>query len=96
MGISTELIRDIQSQKVKIIFGWALDQKITKDAGTVEFAVRFYSIEKDDTGADIIQYSLSTLPAKIHISKGMNMDILSNDIDIFTKEEQQFIFDRIK
>lgn len=95
MGISTEFIRDIQSQKDKIIFGWALDQKITKDAGTIEFAVRFYSIAKDDTGADIIEYSLSTLPAKIHVSKGMNMDILSNDIDVFTKEEQQFIFDRI-
>lgn len=95
MGISTEFIRDIQSQKDKIIFGWALDQKITKDAGTIEFAVRFYTIAKDETGADTIEYSLSTLPAKIHISKGMNMDILSNDIDIFTKEEQQFIFDRI-
>lgn len=91
-GISEEFVRDI-SKKDKIIFGWALHEEITQKAGQVEFAVRFYS--KDEDGN--VEYSLRTLPQRITISKGLEMDSMGDTtgIGVMSKENQKFILDRI-
>lgn len=89
-GVSQELIRDI-SKPGKIIFGWALHNEITQDPGTVEFAIRFWS--KNKTGE--IEYVLRTLPQRITINNGLNLDSLEDDKNIFDESKQKFIFDRI-
>ena len=65
----------------KIIFGWPLSKLATQDSGTIEFAVRFYSFA--DVESQILNFSFSTLPARLSINKTMNF-VLDNTI---TKEE---------
>ena len=40
-GISRDFLRDTQSEKDKLIFGWAIGEELTKQVGTIRFAVRF-------------------------------------------------------
>ena len=96
-GVSEELIRDIESQPGKIIFGWALHDVITEMPGTVEFAVRFWTTEKNNAGEDIVEYTLRTLPQKITISKGLDIANLNENErpEALSKEAQEFIFNRI-
>lgn len=47
--------------KGKIIFNWVLNDEITKVAGTIKFAVRFYKIGTDPNGNPALTYSFSTL-----------------------------------
>jgi len=46
-GISSALAKDTDSIPNKIIFGWGLREEITSEAGSIEFAVRFYTIDPD-------------------------------------------------
>lgn len=54
-GISRDFLRDTQSEKDKIIFGWIIGDELTQAVGTIRFAVRFVewnsSVVKDpETG----------------------------------------------
>ena len=40
-GISRDFLRDTQSEKDKIIFGWIIGDELTQAVGTIRFAVRF-------------------------------------------------------
>ena len=81
VGVSTEHIRDIESKPGKLIFGWALSNKITKNAGALKFSVRFYD-EIEAADKKILGYSLSTLTASVNILPSIGIDIAS------IKEEQ--------
>lgn len=82
VGVSTEHIRDIESKPGKLIFGWALSNKITKNAGALKFSVRFYDEMEDVNNKKILGYSLSTLTASVNILPSIGIDITS------IKEEQ--------
>ena len=40
-GVSRDFLRDTQSEKDKIIFGWVIGDELTKNVGNIRFAVRF-------------------------------------------------------
>lgn len=65
--------KDITSMPNMIIFGWPISKILTeKTSGILEFSVRFYTLNGSS-----IDYSLSTLPAKLNIKYTLD----------FTKEE---------
>ena len=90
-GASKEWVRDIESEPGKIIFGWPLSNKITETAGTIKFAVRFYKIAQDETGADYISYSFSTLTATASIKPALDFSILG---DIGAIDDSKIIANR--
>lgn len=94
-GASEEVFRDIESKPNYIIFGWALEKEITKNAGPVNFAIRFYTIKEKADNSKELEYSLSTRPQTITINKGMNFDIIS-DTDVVKSDPEDKIKNRIK
>lgn len=76
-GVSTEWVRDIESDPDYLIFGWALDSGtdtepgVTSNSGNVKFSVRF--IIRDEEGSDL-EYSLNTLEASAIINKTLILD----------------------
>ena len=78
-SVSPEYIRDIESKPGKLIFGWALSDQITKQAGQLKFSVRFFKWENEEEaesgGNKNLVYSFSTLTASVQINPSINMDI---------------------
>lgn len=57
-----------------VIFGWELENKITKNPGNVKFAIRFIKDGTDEsTGKKIQTYSFSTLTTTIGINKALSL-----------------------
>lgn len=71
-GVSAPWVIDIESEPNFIIFGWPLSSAITEAAGTVQFAVRFYSIDEE---SEKINYSLATLNQTAQIKPSLDFDI---------------------
>ena len=75
---SSAYIRDIESEPGKLIFGWALSDAITANAGTLKFSVRFFQWADPknvaDGGDKILAYSFSTLTAQVLIQPSINFD----------------------
>ena len=76
-GISHIGLIDLNTVSGKIRFGWPLTEALTKAAGNITFAVRFY-VEKtitDEDGQSQSQfvYLFNTLPATIPIREGLNV-----------------------
>lgn len=76
-GISHIGLIDLNTVSGKIRFGWPLTEALTKTAGNISFAVRFY-VEKTVTDADgqsqtQFVYLFNTLPATIPIREGLNI-----------------------
>lgn len=76
-GISHIGLIDLNTVSGKIRFGWPLTEALTKNAGNISFAVRFY-VEKTITDADDesqtqFVYLFNTLPANIPIREGLNI-----------------------
>lgn len=63
---------DTESESGKIIFRWDVDNYLTRYAGIVSFAVRFYTISDDNR----FTYSWNTLPATLPV-----LDTLDNTND---------------
>lgn len=78
-GLSSEFVRDITTlaDEHKILFGWPITSEITKEAGQIKFAVRFYQM---GVGADgvtpVFKYSMSTLPATANIAASLDTELL--------------------
>lgn len=69
-GISVAYLKDISLFKTegKMLFGWALNSNITKNAGAIKFSVRFYKIN----GQKELDFSFSTLTATANIQPGLD------------------------
>lgn len=82
---SLEWVRDIETEPDYLIFGWALDSRITATSGTLKFSVRFVSLDDPQDGElpDNIKYtySLNTLQASVNIQPTL---VLDTDIDYNT------------
>lgn len=69
-GISIAYLKDISLFKTegKMLFGWALNSNITKNAGAIKFSVRFYKLN----GQKELDFSFSTLTATATIQPGLD------------------------
>lgn len=92
-GISRDFLRDAQSEKDKLIFGWAIGEELTKQVGTIRFAVRFVewfdvaeggvnerneSVDKAQSGTQML-YSFSSLPATVSVVESLNYSLFEDD-----------------
>lgn len=60
----------------KLIFPWCIDGRASQNAGPIEYAIRFYKIDRDGTK---FTYNLNTLPATSKIMYGL--DVKDNDLN---------------
>lgn len=74
-GISQEWVRDIESEDDYLIFGWTLGGKITAQAGTLQFSVRFLNGTRKGEVFETVSYSLSTLTTTVLINAGLDFDV---------------------
>ncbi len=82
-------LKDTETEKGKLRFGWPLDNVITAHPGNVQFAVRFFMKddveEYDNTGAltkvNKIVYSLNTLPATLSVKNALQPE-LNDDVAV--------------
>ena len=77
MDITTE------KEKKKIIMPWVIQNAATKYAGTVKFAIKFFSLN----ASGHLIYELNTLVAEAIVEQGQNWDL-----DNISQEE--FVFDK--
>lgn len=70
-GISHVALKDLETYKGKIRFGWPLTDVITKFPGKVQFAVRFYMT---DEKTKAVKYILNTMVAEIIIKDGLDIE----------------------
>lgn len=85
-GVSRDFLRDTQSEKDKIIFGWAIGDELTSQVGTIRFSVRFvewnHGADTDPDAANKgteLAYSFSSLPAQVAIVDSLNLSLFEND-----------------
>ena len=88
-GVSRDFLKDTQSEKDKIIFGWLIGDELTKQEGAIRFAVRFVewnhgtnetSVDKANSGTEIA-YSFSSLPAQIQIVDSLHYSLYEDGKD---------------
>ena len=81
VGISPNYGKDIETIPGKIIFGWPIYSELTAAAGTIKFAVRFFSLgETNDEGVRALNYSLATLPAEVSIGATLDYDLINKSV----------------
>lgn len=81
-GVTKHYGKDIKSIPGKILFGWPIASDLTKEAGTVKFAARFYltgtTTVTPDNGTpqtvNALVYSFSTLPAEVKIQATLDYE----------------------
>lgn len=72
-SISDIYLRDIESKPGKLIFGWAISDAITANAGNLKFSVKFLQWDENDKKS--IAYSLNTLTATVAIHQSIGIDL---------------------
>ena len=91
-GVSRDFLRDTQSEKDKIIFGWIIGDEMTRNPGTIRFAVRFVEWNHDAkenpdeavSGTELA-YSFSSLPAQIGIADTLQYSLFTDATDVTEK-----------
>ena len=78
-SVSIPSIRDIESKPGKLIFDWIISDLITKNAGTIKFAVRFFEWEDanneiNTTGERVFGKSFNTLVAQAVIKPSIGFN----------------------
>lgn len=91
-GVSTPWVVDIESQPNKMIIGWALSSDITKYAGNLRFALRFF--QWDDKNLSTIKYSWSTLTQTAIIKSSLDF-IFGNGKYMIEDEINEAVTNRI-
>lgn len=64
--------------KPKILFPWTITNDVTKEAGIVKYAIRFFKCDSDN---NIITYNLNTKVAQSRILEGMNIKVEDEEFD---------------
>lgn len=84
-GVSRDFLKDTQSEKDKIIFGWIIGDELTEAVGNIRFAVRFveWTSKEDSSVAPAegrgLEYSFSSLPAQMSIVDSLNYSLFEDD-----------------
>lgn len=91
-GLIVPCNKTIDFIKDKVVFGWIIDETITKQAGNVKFSVRFYERGKDEYDNPILKFGFGTLTSTIKINQALNIDIEDADAitSILTDKTQQY------
>lgn len=63
-----------------LIFGWPIDQIVTKKSGSLQFAIEIYKKDQNDK----ISYRFNTLPANVTIKDGL---VIDEDAEIVSLDE---------
>ena len=63
---------DDENYPGKLIFGWAISDAITKDSGTLKFAVRF--VQWNDEGKIVYSFNTLTAQATVHPNLGLDLE----------------------
>ena len=92
-GLSKEWVRDVESEPGYIIFGWPICSDITKQAGDVKFAVRFYKILTGASGEKFLAYSFGTLTQTVAVKPSLDFDILLDpeELNEIVHDHEEFI-----
>lgn len=93
-GFDLAVFKDTVSIQNKIIFGWVLNDQITRNPGNIKFAVHFFKGILDEASGKIkeVKYSFNTLTAQIAINKAFDFDVSSFDPN---QNPSQLILDRL-
>lgn len=96
-GATKAVLVDKDSYPTKLIFGWILDDRITKTAGNIKFSVRIYSIgvvhdDITDTDKRIVTYSFSTATATANIQPALNYNLLD---DVVPEDNTKLMLNRL-
>lgn len=81
-GLSATINKTVNylSAPNKLVFGWPITSDITKSAGNVKFAVRFYTRNKPSSGEGYqLYYSLGTITATLKVNPSLDMSIENPD-----------------
>ena len=74
-GVSVPFIVDSNVAPGYVIIGWPISPELTKKAGKIEFAVRFFTMDDTDGNNPELLYSLSTLVATAEVKPTLNLDL---------------------
>lgn len=75
-GLSVTINKTVNYIPDKLVFGWPITNDITKSAGNVKFAVRFYTRNKPKPGEKYeLQYSLGTITAILKVNPSLDISI---------------------
>ena len=100
-GVSVPYFKDVESEPGYLLFGWPITTNITKTAGTISFAVRFYNVDNTANSKKPISYSLSTLTQTVTVQPALDLNIVETAIikdsssDVVFEDEQAFIKSRL-
>lgn len=81
-GLSATINKTVNylSAPNKLVFGWPITSDITKSAGNVKFAVRFYTRNSPSKGEEYkLYYSLGTITATLKVNPSLDMSIENPD-----------------
>ena len=93
-SVSSAYIRDITSEPDKLIFGWALSDAITANAGNLKFSIRFLQWDTTESGEKILAYSFSTLTAQVLIQPSINFNPEEDEYKVDDVADR--LFERLK
>lgn len=79
-GLSVTINKTLRFLYDKVVFGWPITKEMTKKAGDIKFAVRFYERERNpSTDEYSLIYSFSTLTATVKVKPALDFNIDTPD-----------------
>lgn len=95
-GLSLTINKSLSFRPGKVTFGWPISSEITKSAGNIQFAVRFYDRFEDNEDS-YLTYSFSTLTAAVKVNPSLDFEISDKDaISAIIIDRTQRIYDNLK
>lgn len=98
-GLYPAIFRDITilKEQGKMIFGWTIDNKITKNSGTMKFSVRFIrTMANSQTGQQEIVFSMSTLTANAIVNPGLDFEFDGDTSAVEIIDNEALVRNRFK
>lgn len=95
-GVSVPYLMNTEVCPGYVVVGWPIRSELTEIPGSLEFAVRFYTIDEDGTYANRIVYSFSTMPATVEIKSSLNLDLEKINLDGSALTSDDLINSRIE
>jgi hypothetical protein len=95
-GLSATINKTLAYKSGKVTFGWPIGSEITKAAGNVQFAVRFYDISTDENNKPCLNYSFSTLTSTIKINPSLDFEIVDEDVLGAIIDKNQLIYNMLR
>lgn len=77
-GNSPTILGDAVDEKLYL--AWVITSEMTKGAGNIEFALRFFTTDVKD-GKTYIDYSISTQRASVAVKSTLDLDVLDAEVD---------------